>query len=58
MEGTDVMLREELHNMIKSNVSVSEVNSKIDAIMIKMYVIEVVVPEFGTITKIILAIVG
>ena len=49
MEGTDVMLREELHNMIKSNVSVSEVNSKIDAIMIKMYAVVVVVLEFDTI---------
>ena len=49
MEETDVILREELRNMIKSNVSVSVVNSKIDTIMIKMYAVVVVVIEFDTI---------
>jgi len=42
--------------MMKSGASVSEVNSQIDAILIKMDTVEVVVPEFGTIAAIILAV--
>ena len=49
MEKTEVILHEELHSMIKSGNSFSEVNSHIDTIMIKMDTIEVVVPGFGTI---------
>ena len=43
MEKTDVMLHEELYSMIESGTSVSEVNSHIDTIMIKMDTIEVFV---------------
>ena len=42
--------------MIKSGASVSEVNSQIDVIMIKMDTVEVVVPEFGTTAMMILVV--
>ena len=42
--------------MIKSGASVSEVNSQIDVIMIKMDTVEVVVPEFGTTPMMILVV--
>jgi predicted secreted protein with PEFG-CTERM motif len=42
--------------LIKSGASVSEVNSQIDVIMIKMDTVEVVVPEFGTTPMMILVV--
>ena len=42
--------------MIKSGASVSEVNSQIDVIMIKMDTVGVVVPEFGTTAMMILVV--
>ena len=56
MVEVEIMLREELRGMMKSGASVSEVNSQIDAILIKMDTVEVVVPEFGTIAMMILAV--
>jgi hypothetical protein len=47
MEKTEVMLHEELSSMIKSGISVSEVNSHIDTIMIKMDTIEAVVQNLA-----------
>jgi hypothetical protein len=47
MEKTEVMLHEELHSMIKSSDSFSEVNSHIDTIMIKIDTIEVVVQNLA-----------
>ena len=60
MIEVEIMLREELRGMIKAGASVSEVNSQIDAILIKMTTVEQVVPEFGTIAIMILvtAIIG
>ncbi|MDP6304217.1 MAG: PEFG-CTERM domain-containing protein, partial [Candidatus Nitrosopelagicus sp.] len=45
MIEVEIMLREELRGMIKAGASVSEVNSQIDAILIKMTTVEQVVPE-------------
>ena len=56
MEEVEIMLREELRGMMKSGASVSEVNSQIDAILIKMDPVDVVVPEFSTIAMMILAV--
>lgn len=60
MEDIEIMLREELRSMIKEGASISDVNSQIDAILIKMDTVEVIVPEFGSIAIMILvtAIVG
>ena len=60
MEEVEIMLREELRGMIKEGASVSDVNSQIDAILIKMTTVEHVVPEFGSIAMLILvtAIIG
>ena len=60
MEEVEIMMREELRSMIKNDASVSEVNSQVDAILIKMTTVEHVVPEFGSIAIMILvaAIVG
>lgn len=56
MEDVETMLREELRNMIKNGAPASEVNSQIDAILVKMDSVAVVVPEFGTIAVLILII--
>ena len=60
MEEVEIMLREELRSMIKNGASSSEVDSQIDAILIKMTTVEQVVPEFGSIAILILvtAIIG
>ena len=60
VEEVEIMLREELRSMIKSGASSSEVDSQIDAILIKMITVEQVVPEFGSIAILILvaAIIG
>jgi len=60
MEEVEVMMREELRSMIKNGASSSEVDSQIDAILIKMTTVEQVVPEFGSIAILILvaAIIG
>ena len=47
MEENDVMLCEELRSMIKSGAPVSEVNSQIYAIMIKMDTVEITVTELA-----------
>jgi predicted secreted protein with PEFG-CTERM motif len=56
MEEVEVMLREDLRNMIKNGEPTSKVNSHVDAILEKMDTIATVVPEFGTITMMILAV--
>jgi predicted secreted protein with PEFG-CTERM motif len=56
MEEVEIMLREELRNMIKEGAPVSEVNSQIDAILVKMDTVAVIVPEFGTIAVLILVV--
>ncbi|AFS81021.1 hypothetical protein NKOR_05690 [Candidatus Nitrosopumilus koreensis AR1] len=56
MEDVEHMLREDLRNMIKNDVPVSEVNAQVDAILTKMDTVANVVPEFGTIAMIILVV--
>ena len=56
MEEVEVMLREDLREMIRNGQSSEEVNSQIDAILEKMDTISTVVPEFGPIAVLILAI--
>jgi len=56
MEEVEVMLREDLREMIRNGNSSEEINSQIDAILEKMNTISTVVPEFGTIAMLILAL--
>ncbi|MGY5149156.1 MAG: PEFG-CTERM sorting domain-containing protein [Candidatus Nitrosopumilus sp. bin_68KS] len=56
MEEVEVMLREDLRNMIKNGEPVSKVNSQVDAILEKMDTIATVVPEFGTVAMMVLAV--
>jgi len=56
MEEVEVMLREELRTMIKNGEPSSKVNAQVDAILVKMDTIGTVVPEFGTIVMMILAV--
>ena len=56
MEEVEIMLREDLRGMIKNDDSASNVNAHIDAILAKMDTIATIVPEFGTVAMIILAI--
>ena len=56
IEDVEWMMREELRGMIKNEAPVSEVNAKIDEILIKMDSIAAIVPEFGTIAMMILVI--
>ena len=51
------MLYEELLGMSKFTSWVSEINSQIDTIIIKMDTVEVVVPKFSTIALMILAVI-
>ena len=55
MEEVEVMLREELREMIRNGQSSEEINSQVDLILEKMNTIATVVPEFGTIAMMILA---
>jgi len=60
VEEMETMMRVELREMIKNGASTSEVNSKIDTILENMKIVEVAVPEFGTIvmTVLFIAIIG
>lgn len=56
MEEVEVMLREDLREMIRNGDSSEEINYQIDSILEKMDAISTVVPEFGTIAMLILAL--
>ncbi|MDX1596156.1 MAG: PEFG-CTERM sorting domain-containing protein [Nitrosopumilaceae archaeon] len=49
-------MREDLRNMIQSNAPVSEVDAQIDMILTDMSQVRKVIPEFGTIAALILAV--
>lgn len=49
-------MREELRDRIKNGAPVSEVNTLIDEILVKMDTVETIVPEFGPITAIVFAL--
>ena len=55
-EEVEVMLREELRSMIKSGEPSSKIDTQVDAILEKMDTIATVVPEFGTIAMMVLAV--
>jgi predicted secreted protein with PEFG-CTERM motif len=56
----EVMMRIELRDMIKNKASTSEINSKVDDILENMKIVEVNVPEFGSVVMVtlIIAIIG
>ena len=56
MVEVEIMLREDLRGMIKNGEPSSKINAQVDAILIKMDSIATVIPEFGTIAMMILAI--
>ena len=56
MEEVEIMLREELREMIRNQEPTSSVNSQVDSILEKMDTIATVVPEFGPIAIVILAV--
>ncbi|MGY5147933.1 MAG: PEFG-CTERM sorting domain-containing protein [Candidatus Nitrosopumilus sp. bin_7KS] len=56
MEEVEVMLREDLRGMIKNGEPSSKINSQVDAILEKMDTIGTVVPEFGTVAMMVLAV--
>ena len=56
MEEVEIMLREDLRNMIKNGEPSSKINAQVNAILEKMDAVATVVPEFGTITMMILAV--
>ena len=60
MEDVEHMMREELREMIRNKASVSEVEAQIDTILIRMEAVEMAVPEFGSISLLIMlvAVVG
>lgn len=55
-EEIEHMMREELRDMIKNDASVEEVNAHIDGILIKMDEVAVIVPEFGPMAFMVLAV--
>ena len=56
MVKIELDLREDLRNMIKSNVTPDEIDLQIDMILIDLTSAKKVVPEFGTIAAMILAV--
>ena len=56
MEEVEIMLREDLRETIRSGAPVSQVDAKIDAILEKMDEVAVIVPEFGAMAAIVLAV--
>lgn len=56
MEEVEIMLREDLRQMIRDGEPASVVNSQVDSILEKMDTIATIVPEFGPIAIIILAV--
>jgi predicted secreted protein with PEFG-CTERM motif len=56
VDEMETMMRIELRDMIKNDDSVSQVNQKVDDILEKMDAVAKVVPEFGTIAMMILAV--
>ena len=56
MEEIEVMMREELRDMIKSGESPQTIDAQIDSILLRMDTVAVIVPEFGAMAAIVLAI--
>ena len=56
MEEVEIMIREDLRETIRSGAPVSQVDAKIDAILEKMDEVAVIVPEFGAMAAIVLAV--
>ncbi|HSB84435.1 MAG TPA: PEFG-CTERM sorting domain-containing protein [Nitrosarchaeum sp.] len=52
----ETMMRVELRDMIKNDASSSQVDQKVDDILAKMDTVAKIVPEFGTITVMVLAV--
>ena len=52
----EILMREELREMIRSDADVSDVNQQVDKILVKMDTVAKVVPEFGTIAIMILSV--
>jgi predicted secreted protein with PEFG-CTERM motif len=56
VEELEIMMREELRDMINNDAPVSEVEQQVDDILAKMDTVAKIVPEFGTIAVMILAV--
>jgi len=56
MEEIEGMMRKELRTMMKEGAPASEVSEQIDAILLKMEVVSAIVPEFGAMPAIAIAI--
>ncbi len=56
MEEVEIMLREELRDMIKSGEDADKIDEQIDAILIKMETVEKIVPEFGVMVMMVMAV--
>lgn len=56
VEELETMMREELRDMIRNNAPVSEVNQQVDNILVEMETVAKIVPEFGPIAVMILAV--
>ena len=56
VNNMEIMMRIELRDLIKNNAPVLQVNQKVDDILAKMDTVAKVVPEFGTITMMILSV--
>lgn len=56
MEEVEHMMREELREMIRNDAPISEVETQIDTLLIKMEAVEMAVPEFGTIAMLVMVV--
>jgi len=56
VDELETMMRIELRDMIKNDASISDVNQKVDDILVKMETVAKIVPEFGPIAMVVLVI--
>ena len=56
VKQVETLMREELREMIRGDASISDVNQQVDTILVEMDAVAKVVPEFGTIAAMILAV--
>ena len=56
VKKVETLMREELRDMIKNDASVSDVNQQVDNILVEINTVAKIVPEFGTIAVMVLAV--
>ena len=56
MLEVEILMREELRDRMRAGAPIAEIDQRIDALMERMDTVAVIVPEFGTLTMIVLGV--